>query len=342
MPRSVLLVSPNMLPEEFIMQQALQYSGILCGFFLAVAPVAVFAQAFASKPLRMVVPFPPGGIDTQARILAQKMADDLGQPVIIENRAGANGNIGSENVARAAPDGYSMLFTSSSTMVIGPFVSKNVPFDPIKDFTPILNVYESMQTLAVPSASPVNSVRELVDLAKRNPGKLSYSSSGVGSWVHLTGEVFKQVTGTDIVHVPYKGTGPMAADLAAGRVDLSFPSYSTAASFLAAGKLKLLALADTKRSTGRPDLAAITETLPEFVPPPTWIALFGPANLPQPILRRLAASTQKSLDAPDLRALYAKSNVTIIGGTPEDLGATLKKDWEVTARLVKRLGIQPE
>lgn len=309
-------------------------SGALC-------PQAI-GQVFPSKPLRMVVPFPPGGIDTQARVLAQKMADDLGQPVVVENRAGANGNIGSENVARAAPDGYSLLFTSSSTMVIGPFVSKNVPFDPIKDFTPIMNVYESMQTLAVPTSSPVNSVRELVDLAKRNPGKLTYSSSGVGSWVHLTGEVFKQVTGTDIVHVPYKGTGPMAADLAAGRIDLSFPSYSTAASFLAANKIKLLALADGKRSASRPEIPAITETLPEFAPPPTWIALFASPNLPQPILRRLAVATQKALDSPDLRAIYAKGNVTIIGGTPEDLAATLKKDWEITARLVKRLGIQPE
>lgn len=300
------------------------------------------AQAFPSKPLRMVVPFPPGGIDTQARVLAQKMADDLGQPVVVENRAGANGNIGSENVARSAPDGHSMLFTSSSTMVIGPFVSKNVPFDPIKDFTPVLNVYESLQTLAVPVTSPVSSVRELVELARRNPGKLTYSSSGVGSWVHLTGEVFKQVTGTDIVHVPYKGTGPMASDLAAGRIDLSFPSYSTAASFLAANKVKLLALADSKRSMSKPEIPAITESFPDFMPPPTWIALFAPANLPQPILRRLAGSAQKALDSPDLRAIYAKGNVTIIGGTPEDLAATLRKDWEITARLVKRLGIQPE
>lgn len=324
------------------MRSTPRYRLLLYCICLAITPVPVFAQTFPFKPLRMVVPFPPGGIDTQARILAQKMADDLGQPVILENRAGANGNIGSENVARAAPDGYSMLFTSSSTMVIGPFVSKTVPFDPIKDFTPILNVYESMQTLAVPSTSPVNSVKELVELARRTPAKLSYSSSGVGSWVHLTGEVFKQVTGTDIIHVPYKGTGPMVADLAAGRIDLSFPSYSTAASFLAAGKLKLLALADSKRSAGKPELPAITETLPEFQPPPSWIALFGPSNLPQPILRRLAASAQKSLDSLDLRALYAKSNVTIIGGSPEDLAATLKKDWEITARLVKRLGIQPE
>ena len=302
----------------------------------------VFAQAFPSKPMRMVIPFPPGGIDTQARVLAQKMAEDLGQPMVVENRAGANGNIGSENVARSAPDGYSTLFTSSSTMIIGPFVSKNVPFDPIKDFTPILNVYESTQTLAVPSSLPVNSVKELVELAKRNPGKLSYSSSGVGSWVHLTAEVFKQVTGTDIVHVPYKGTGPMVADLAAGRVEVSFPSYATAQNFLNAGKVKILALAAPKRFSGMPDIPTIGETFPGFQRPPTWIALFGPAGMPQPVLRRLATAGQKALDSAELRSFFAKSNAIIVGGTPEDLAASMRADWDITARLIKSLGIQPE
>ncbi|OFZ96865.1 MAG: hypothetical protein A3H35_01310 [Betaproteobacteria bacterium RIFCSPLOWO2_02_FULL_62_17] len=302
----------------------------------------VFAQGFPIKPLRMVIPFPPGGIDTQARVLAQKMADDLGQPVVVENRAGANGNIGSENVARSAPDGYSMLFTSSSTMIIGPFVSKNAPLDPFKDFTPILNVYESTQTLAVPTSLPVNSVKELVAHARRNPGKLSYSSSGVGSWVHLTAEVFKQVSGTDIVHVPYKGTGPMVADLAAGRVEVSFPSYATAQNFLAAGKVKIIALAAPARYSGLPEIPTIGETFPAFQRPPTWIALFGPAAMPQPVLRRLATAGQKALESAELRSFYAKSNAVIVGGTPEDLAATMRSDWDITARLVKTLGIKPE
>jgi tripartite-type tricarboxylate transporter receptor subunit TctC len=316
-------------------------AGMALALGLAAAQGAL-AQSFPVKPLRMVVPFPPGGIDTQARVLAQKMADDLGQPVIVENRAGANGYIGSVNVARSAPDGYSMLFTASSTMVIGPLLSKNTPFDPIKDFTPIINVYESLQTLAVPVGLPVNSVKELVDLARKQPGKMSYSSSGIGSWVHLTAEVFKQVTQTDMVHVPYKGTGPMAADLAAGRVEVSFPSYSTALSFLAANKIKILALAAPKRSPGTPDIPTVAETFPEFQRPPTWIALFGPAGLPQPVLRRLSAAAAKSLDSAELRALYAKAHVAILGGTPEELGATMRTDWDITAQIIKRLGIQPE
>ena len=301
-----------------------------------------YAQAFPSKPMRMVVPFPPGGIDTQARVLGQKMAEDLGQQVVVENRAGANGNIGSENVARAAADGYSMLFTSSSTMIIGLFVSKNVPFDPFKDFTPIINVYESMQTLSVPSTLPVSSVRELVDYAKRYPGKLSYSSSGIGSWVHLTAEVFKQASGTDIVHVPYKGSGQMVADLAADRVQVSFPSYATAQNFLNAGKVKILALAAPSRFSGMPEIPTVGETLPGFQRPPTWIALFGPAGMPQPVLRRLAIAGQKALDSTELRSFFAKSNAFIVGGTPEDLAATMRADWDITAKLVKSLGIQPE
>ena len=227
-------------------------------------------------------------------------------------------------------------------MIIGLFVSKNVPFDPFKDFTPIINVYESMQTLSVPSTLPVSSVRELVDYAKRYPGKLSYSSSGIGSWVHLTAEVFKQASGTDIVHVPYKGSGQMVADLAADRVQVSFPSYATAQNFLNAGKVKILALAAPSRFSGMPEIPTVGETLPGFQRPPTWIALFGPAGMPQPVLRRLAIAGQKALDSTELRSFFAKSNAFIVGGTPEDLAATMRADWDITAKLVKSLGIQPE
>lgn len=314
----------------------------ICAAVCLAAPGVVLPQAFPVKPLRLVVPFPPGGIDTQARVLAQKMAEDLGQPVVVENRAGANGNIGSEFVARAAPDGHTMLFTSSSTMVIGVLVSKQTPFDPFKDFTPIINVYESLQTIAVPESLPVNSLQEFVDYAKRNPGKLSYSSSGVGSWVHLAVEVFKQATGTDIVHIPYKGTGPMTADLAAGRVQLSFPSYSTAVNFLAAGKLKILALAEAKRYAGRPEIPSVVEAYPNYQKPPSWIALFGPAGMPQPVVRRLNAAMIKTLDAAEVRGFFAKVNALIVGGTPEEFAAKMKNDWEITARLIKGLGIQPE
>jgi tripartite-type tricarboxylate transporter receptor subunit TctC len=300
------------------------------------------AQSFPTKPVRIVVPFPPGGIDNQARSFGQKLSEDLGQPVVIDNRAGANGNIGTEHVARSPADGHTLLFTSSSTMVIGLFVQKNVPFDPFRDFTPVINVYESLQTLAVPSDLPVKNLQDLVALAKKSPGKLSYASSGVGSWVHLTGEVFKQVAGIDMVHVPYKGTGPMAADLAAGRVEVSFPSYSTALPFLNGNRVRIIALAENKRFPGMPDVQTIGENFPAFQRPPSWIAMFAPAGTPQPVIRRLNAGSQKSLDSPEVRASYGKANALIVGGTAEAFAATLKADWEITERLIKRIGIQPE
>jgi tripartite-type tricarboxylate transporter receptor subunit TctC len=270
------------------------------------------------------------------------MAEDFGQPVIVENRAGANGNIGTELVARSAPDGYTLLFTSSSTMVIGLFVQKNVPFDPFKDFTPIMNVYESLQTVVVPSTLPVKSIGDLVDYAKRNPGKLSYSSSGVGSWVHLTAEVFKQATGTDLVHVPYKGSGPMVADVAAGRVELTFPSYSTAFNFISGGKVRVLAIADSRRYPGLPDVPAVTEAFPSFQRPPTWIALYGPAGMAQPLTRRINAAAQKALDSAEVRGFFAKVNALVVGGSAEEFAATMKADWDITERLIRKLGIQPE
>ena len=304
---------------------------------------AASAQApFPTKPIRLVVPFPPGGIDTPARALANKMAEDLGQPIVIDNRVGANGNIGTDFVARSAPDGYTLLFTSSSTMVIGLFVQKDVPFNPFRDFTPIMNVYESLQTVAVPAAMPVKNVAEFVDYAKRNPGKFSFSSSGVGSWVHLTGEVFKQATGTDIVHVPYKGSGPMISDVAAGRIELTFPSYSSAFNFISGGKVRVLAIADSRRYPGLPDIPALTETFPGFQRPPTWIALYGPAGMPPPLVRRINGSAQKSLDSAEVRAFFNKVNALIIGGSADEFAATMKADWDITERLVKKLGIQPE
>jgi tripartite-type tricarboxylate transporter receptor subunit TctC len=309
---------------------------------LCVSFAALGQGAFPSKPIRLVVPFPPGGIDTPARALAQKMAEDLGQPIVVENRAGANGNIGTEFVARSAPDGYTLLFTSSSTMVIGLFVQKNVPFDPFRDFTPIMNVYESLQTLVVPANLPVKSVVELVELAKKSPGKLSYSSSGVGSWVHLTGEVFKQASGTDIVHVPYKGSGPMVSDVAAGRIEMTFPSYSTAFNFISGGKVRVIAIADSKRYPGLPDIPAVTESLPSFQRPPTWIAMYGPAGMTPAVVRRVNGAAHKSLDSAELKSFFNKVNALVIGGSAGEFAATMKTDWDTTERLVKKLGIRPE
>ena len=179
-------------------------------------------------------------------------------------------------------------------------------------------------------------------LFRSNPGKLSYSSSGVGSWVHLAVETLKQSAGIDLLHVPYKGSGPMVADVASGRIDLTFPSYSTAFNFISGGKVRVLAIADSRRYPGLADIPALTEAVPGYQRPPTWIALFAPANLPAPITRRINGSAQKALDSAELKAFFAKVNAIVVGGSAEEFAATLKADWDITERLVKKLGIQPE
>jgi tripartite-type tricarboxylate transporter receptor subunit TctC len=182
----------------------------LAGALCAALPLDTLAQSFPTKPIRIIVPFPPGGVDVAIRLIQNPMSEELGQPVVIENRAGANGFIGSELVARSAPDGYTILATSSSTLIAGPLVSTNVPFDTLRDFTPITMIYMTVSVLAAKQSLAANSVKELIDFARRNPGKLSYGSSGIGSAQHLDGETFKLASGTNIVHVPYKGGGPQA------------------------------------------------------------------------------------------------------------------------------------
>lgn len=304
------------------------------------APFAVFPQAYPLKPIRLIVPYPPGGIDPYARVLGPKMNEELGQPVVIENRPGANGFIGSEQVARAAPDGYTIVFATSSTLVAGVLMSKKPPFEPVKDFTPIINIFEAVQTLAVHNSLPVNSVKELIDYAKKNPGKLSYNSSGIGSVFHLNGEMFKMATGVNIVHVPYGGTGPMAADFAAGRVEVCFPGITNILPFM--DRVRVLAMLEPKRHAKFPNVPTLAEILPGYQKAPSWIGILGPANVPRPIVDRLNAAGAKALNEPDVRKFFDDRGSVIIGGTPEEFAATMRSNLKVTAELVKRIGLQPE
>jgi tripartite-type tricarboxylate transporter receptor subunit TctC len=314
----------------------------IAGVVLALAAGLAQAQTFPSRPIRVVVPFPAGGTDVTARIITTKMAQYLGQPLVVENRAGANGNIGSDYVAKSAPDGYTLLVTTSSTMVAGFLLTKNVPFDPARDFTPIGNMYEAVQTLSVAARVPASNLRELIDYAKKNPGKLNFGSIGTGSAYHLNGEIFKRAAGIDIVHVPYKGTAPMTVALLAGEVDMALPSLSNLGGNLNTGKVKVLAMLDPRRHPRVPDVPPIQETLPNFHKAANWIAMFGPANLPQPVAARLSAELQKALAAPDVKASIDKTTSVIIGGTADELAATLKSDLQSTAQLIKEIGLQPE
>ena len=309
---------------------------------LVAAPLAAMAQAFPSKAIRVIVPFPPGGVDLTARLLTAKMSENMGQPVVLENRGGANGMIGSEQVARAAPDGYMTLFTTPSTHITAVFLSKNMPYDPIKDFTPIIIALEPVGVLLVTPSTPANSVRELVDYAKRNPGKMTYSTSGIGSVWHLMGELFKTSAGVDIVHVPYKGTNPAQADVIAGRIDMTFGALSTVWPYIRNGKMKALAITEGTRYAGLPDLPTVGETLPAFEKPQSWFGLFGPAGMSRAVVERLNAEMVKAVNAPDVRPKLDERAFAIINSTPEQAVEIMKRGFEVYGKAVQAAGVKPE
>ncbi|MSQ52176.1 MAG: tripartite tricarboxylate transporter substrate binding protein [Betaproteobacteria bacterium] len=311
-------------------------------FFALTLPAG--AQIYPNKLIRVIAPFPPGGGATEIiiRLVAPKMQEYLGQSVIIDNRAGANGAIGSEMVARAAPDGYTLLYATSSTLATSAYLAKNLPFDPVKDFAAINLMASPITTFVAHPSVPVGNIKELIEYAKKNPGKLTYASSGIGSMQHLTGEAFKRTTGIDMLHVPYKGAAPATNAVIAGQVDIYFPGASAVKPLMPTGKLKVLGLLELKRYAGMPDIPTVSETVPGFTKGASWFAMFGPAAMPQAIIARLNAEINKALKQPDLLARFDESGTAAIGGTPEELANLLKSDIEKTGTLIKALGIVPE
>ena len=310
---------------------------MLLAAFAAAFSSGLAAQDFPVKPVRIVVPFPPGGVDVSIRQMQKIMSDELGQPILIDNRPGANGFIGSEYVARSAPDGYTLLSTSSSTMISGVLVSSKVPFDVVRDFTPVTMINMTVSTLIAKPGVPFGSVKELIDYAKRNPGKVAYASTGIGSAQHLDGEYFKVTAGVDLNHIPYKGFGPVVQAVAAGEVDVAFITVAAANPLLQGGKARPLAHYNGPRPPslppGTPELIA---TVPQFRATPGWIGMFGPAALPRPVLTRLNSAAIKSLTS-ELRAKYAEIGTTLIGDTPEEFSGKIKAGLESTAGVVKKL-----
>jgi len=315
--------------------------------FLAAAalltPGSAHAQAPSSRPLKIVVPFPPGnGTDILARLMAPKMTAATHRPVIVENRGGANGMIGAEAVARAAPDGTTVLFTSPSTHVTSLFLSKNLPYDPVRDFTPITAAVEPVTVMTINPSLPVNSVTELIAYARANPGKLDYSSPGVGAVFHMSGELFKLGAGVDIVHVPYKGAAPALAGVVAGEVSIGFNSLASVLPHMRSGKLKVLAVLEAKRYPGLPEVPSIGESLPGFEKPASWFGLFAPAGLPQATLARLHDELVASLKEPEVRSKIDELAMSVIANTPEQFSIMLKSGIDQYGRLIKAAGIQPE
>lgn len=299
------------------------------------------AQPYPSKPIRIVVPFAPGGVDITARLLQPKMQEDLGQALIIENRPGAGGVTGSVAVSKSPPDGYTLLMTASGTLISAPLLAKNPAFDPINDFSPITVVFQAVSTLVVHAALPVNSVKELIDYARRNPGKVGFASPGVGTNQHMDGEVFKAVAGLDIFHVPYKGFGPSIQDLVAGHIHLGFVTYANIRGQLATGKVKIIAVGDARRYPALPEVPTIVETLPNYQRVPGWSgALLAPPGLPKPISARLHSAALKAINTPEVRAKLDEGGSLAMGITPEEFTALLKTDLERVGKIIKSLGIK--
>jgi tripartite-type tricarboxylate transporter receptor subunit TctC len=310
---------------------------------LLAAPLVALAQAYPGKPVRLVVPYPPGGsTDLLGRTVALKMAESMGQNVIVENRGGAGGMLGADLVARAAPDGYTFLLGTGATHGITLFLSKTVLYDPVKDFTPITAAVEVPIALAVHASIPANSAKELVEYAKNNPGKLSFGSSGTGSPHHLAGELLKQVTGIDMVHVPYKGAGPAMQDLIGGQIPIVFTTLSTAIPQMRGGKIRVLAVVEGKRQASVPEVPTVGESIPGYVMPSSWLGFFGPAGLPEAIVKRLNVEILKAVQAPEVRAKLEAAGMPVTGTSAEEFARMVRDDIQTFRRIVQASGIKPE
>jgi len=307
------------------------------------ALLSAAAQAqYPTKPVRLVVPYPPGGpTDFVGRAVAAKLTELLGQQMVVDNRPGAGTVIASEMIARAAPDGYNLLFGTGGGTFLAPLILPKVPYEPQKDYAPVAMLVMSPQVLVVHPSTGANSVKELIAVAKSKPGQFNFSSVGTGTSPHLGGELFKSLAGVDIVHVPYKGTAPSMTDLIAGRVQLAFSSIPTVLTHVQAGRLRMLGTGGTKRSPALPDIAPIAESLPGFELV-TWYALFAPAGTPAAIVNRLNTETAKVLKDADIQKRFGEQGLETTIMTPQELKRYTENDVSRWSRLIKAANIKAQ
>jgi tripartite-type tricarboxylate transporter receptor subunit TctC len=323
--------------------QRLAAVAALCAF----AVPSVFAQSpaarYPERPVRIIVGYSPGGLpDTVARVVAQRLGEKWGQQVIVENKPGANTVVAADLVIKSPPDGYTLMVTDSSTVAINPFIYTRLAYDPVKDLTPISLTARAPLFLAAHPSVPAGTVQEFVQLAKSKPGGLSYGSSGVGSTHHLSMEAFKAATGTDIVHIPYKGTGQSVPALIGGQVAVLFSAYPSLAGYVKQGQVKLLAVNSEKRSGLAPDVPTIAETVvPGFDFAPT-IGVLGPAGMPPELVAKISADVAEVVKNPATVEHFAKIGIESAGGSASEYAALLRADTERYAKAVKAAGMKPE
>jgi tripartite-type tricarboxylate transporter receptor subunit TctC len=302
-----------------------------------------FAQNYPDRTITMVVPFAAGGsTDLVARILAQKLTEQLGQSVVVENRAGAGGNIGAAAVAKAAPDGYTVLYGTISTHTLNPLMAKKSAYDPIKDFEPIALIGNIPNVLVVNPSVPAKNVQELIALAKASPDKYSYASSGVATPLHLSGEMFNSMAGTKMAHVPYRGAGPAMNDLVAGQVPVLFDNLPSSVEFIKAGKIRALAVTTKTRVEQMPDIPTMDEQGLKGYETYSWQAIFAPAKTPKPIIDKLNAEVKKALADPALQKRLKDLTMTITPSSPAELSKFVEDQLALWGPITKATGVQVE
>ncbi|MBS0338135.1 MAG: tripartite tricarboxylate transporter substrate binding protein [Proteobacteria bacterium] len=319
------------------------FKRLAVAFTLTLAAGTAFAQAYPAKPIRIVVPFAPGGTsDILARAIGPKMTESWGQPVVVENRAGANGNVGADFVAKSAPDGYTMLLSDVGALAINPSVYLNMPYDPVKDFAPVIMVSYSPHVLAVHPSVPATNIKELVAYAKANPGKLNFANSGTGGAPHLAGVEFAQRTGIQWAYIPYKGGSQAVTDVVAGQSNVLFNGMLATYPSVKGGRLRGIAVSSAERVPSAPELPTVAESgLPGFVTG-SYQGVLAAAGTPREIVAKLNAEFTRILNLQDVREMLAKQGTEVRAGTPEALGTFISSEKARWAKVVKEAGIKAD
>ncbi len=318
----------------------LLFAAVFCSIAL---PGAALAQAWPAKPIRLMVPFPPGGsTDIVARIVAQKLSEKLGQSIVIENRGGAGGTIGTAIIAKSAPDGYNLAVASTSTHVVAPGVYAKLEYDPVKDFAPVGLMAVSPYLLVVNPSVPAKTLKELVALAKSRPGKLNYASAGIGSTTHLAMEMLKYASATYMLHIPYNGNGPAGTAVIGGQVEVLFGSLPALLPHAKSGRARAIAVGTPKRSPSLPDVPTVAESGYPGFDASLWLAIVAPAGTPQAIIERLNRELVAIVSAADTREAFDKAGAEPLTGTPADLAAMIRDGVPKYAQIIKTAGVKAE
>ena len=311
-------------------------------FIAFIANVSAQSQPYPNKPIKIISPFATGGIaDTFSRVVGQGLSESLGQPVVVDNKTGGGGNIGADFVAKAPADGYTLVMGNIGSHAVNPYLIKNMPYDPLKDFEPVAYVLDAEGLLVVNPAIPVKNVNELIAYVKARPGQVSYGSGGMGTTSHLAGELFKSLAKVDMTHIPYKGNAPAITDLIGGQTQIMFATMPTVLPYVKADKLRALAVIGSSRASSLPDVPTVAETLPGF-DVSNWIGIFAPAGTPKPIISKLNAEIIKIMQQPAVQKRLETEGAKFKPMTPEAFGAFQKNEALKWSKTIKDAGIKPE